>query len=353
MPSCFRFSALSMVALTAIGAGSVLAAPAPTPDDPAAILAETKQSPNAKLGPWLDNLYQEYQEAKGKGVEDKNFRSTNKALRVTRATIGLDAVATDGAALARSLKAMGATNVRNQGPLVSARVPVSALGKLAAVPTLKYARSPLATTEAGLPPKAISQGDVSLRADFARANYGVDGTGITVGVLSDSFACNPSAFQPGAPTSTKDQDISNDELPASITILKDGSCPDGTDEGRAMAQLIHDVAPESSIAFYTAFESEFDFAEGILQLKNRRRRRDRRRCALFLRAVFFRRHGRTGRGPRRHRKHRSTVLLLRRQFGTRVIRQRLSASRCPGQRRQQPQRWCGSAAPVSRLRSGS
>ena len=28
-------------------------------------------------------------------------------------------------------------------------------------------------------------------------------------------------------------DISNDELPASITILKDGSCPDGTDEGRA------------------------------------------------------------------------------------------------------------------------
>jgi len=264
MSSYLRFAAVNIVALTAIGAGSVLAAP--TPDDPSAVLAETKQSPNAKLGPWLDNLYQEYQEAKGKGVADKDFRSTNKALRVTGATVGLDAVATDGAALARSLKAMGATNVRNQGPLVSARVPVSALGKLAADPALKYARSSLAVTEA-LPAKAVSQGDVSLRADIARAKSGVDGTGITVGVLSDSFACNPPAFQPGAPTSTKDQDVSNDELPLNINIVKDGPCPDGTDEGRAMAQLIHDVAPKSSIAFYTAFESEFDFAEGILELK--------------------------------------------------------------------------------------
>ena len=133
MSSYLRFAAINVVALTAMGAGSVLAAPAPTPDDPAAVLAETKQSPNAKLGSWLDNLYREYQEAKGKGVADKDFRSTNKALRVSRGTIGIDAVAIDGAALARSLKAMGATNVRNQGPLVSARVPVSALGKLAAI----------------------------------------------------------------------------------------------------------------------------------------------------------------------------------------------------------------------------
>jgi hypothetical protein len=265
MSSYFRLAAVHLVALSALGAGSVLAAP--TPDDQSALLAETKQSPNAKLGPWLDNLYQEYQEASGKGVKSKDFRSTNKALRVTRATIGLDAMATDGAALARSLKAMGATNVRNQGPLVSARVPVSALGKLAADPALKYARAPLAITEA-LPAKAVSQGDVSLNADIARGKYKVDGSGVTVGVLSDSFACNPPAFQPGAPTSTKDQDVSNDELPSSINILKDGPCPDGTDEGRAMAQLIHDVAPGASIAFYTAFESEQDFAEGILQLKD-------------------------------------------------------------------------------------
>jgi hypothetical protein len=267
MSSCFRLAAVNLVALTAMGAGSVLAAPAITPDDPAAVLAETKQSPHAKLGPWLDNLYQEYQEARSKGVADKDFRSVNKALRVTRARVGLDAVANDGAALARSLQAMGATNVRNRGPLVSARVPVRALGRLAADPALKYARSPLATTEA-LPSPAVSQGDASLRADVARRRFGVDGTGVTVGALSDSFACNPPAFQPGAPTSTKDEDVSNGELPSNINIIKDGPCPDGTDEGRAMAQLIHDVAPGAAIAFYTAFESEFDFAEGIQELKD-------------------------------------------------------------------------------------
>jgi subtilisin family serine protease len=36
-----------------------------------------------------------------------------------------------------------------------------------------------------------------------------------------------------------------------------------------MAQLVHDVAPGAGIAFYTAFESELDFAEGIQTLKAR------------------------------------------------------------------------------------
>ena len=33
-----------------------------------------------------------------------------------------------------------------------------------------------------------------------------------------------------------------------------------------MAQLIHDVAPGAAITFHTAFNSEFDFAEGIIEL---------------------------------------------------------------------------------------
>ena len=33
-----------------------------------------------------------------------------------------------------------------------------------------------------------------------------------------------------------------------------------------MAQLVHDVAPGAGITFHTAFNSEFDFAEGIIEL---------------------------------------------------------------------------------------
>jgi hypothetical protein len=48
--------------------------------------------------------------------------------------------------------------------------------------------------------------------------------------------------------------------------LADAPSSDCSDEGRAMMQLIHDVAPGSPLAFYTAFESQEDFADGIRAL---------------------------------------------------------------------------------------
>src|SRR5215213_980075 len=140
MTSHLRLLAAGSIALLAFSAGTVLAAPAPTPDDPGALLDSVKQAPNAKIGPWLDGLYAEYRQARGKGVTDQQFRSSNRALRVSNGMVSIDAMATDGAALARSLRAMGATNVSAKGPLVSARVPVDALGRLAADAALVYAR---------------------------------------------------------------------------------------------------------------------------------------------------------------------------------------------------------------------
>ena len=42
----------------------------------------------------------------------------------------------------------------------------------------------------------------------------------------------------------------------------------GPDEGRAMAQIVHDVAPGANIQFHTAFDGEANFAQGIIDLKN-------------------------------------------------------------------------------------
>jgi hypothetical protein len=61
-------------------------------------------------------------------------------------------------------------------------------------------------------------------------------------------------------------DIASGDLPAATTILQDFA--GGTDEGRAMAQLIHDLAPGASIAFATAFTGMAGFANNIIALAN-------------------------------------------------------------------------------------
>ena len=69
-------------------------------------------------------------------------------------------------------------------------------------------------------------------------------------------------------------DTSTGDLPASVSVLEEADClnygaptflPD-SDEGRAMLQIVHDVAPGASLAFHTAVTSEADFASGITAL---------------------------------------------------------------------------------------
>ncbi len=131
-----------------------------------------------------------------------------------------------------------------------------------------------------------SQGDFAQRSSVVRTNYPtLDGTGITVGVLSDSFNCYAVYAQPGsgvpvsgnqgyAPngfTADYATDVSTGDLPANVDVLEEADCPnygapDQTpfgDEGRAMLQIVHDVAPGASLAFYTGDNSEADFANGI------------------------------------------------------------------------------------------
>jgi hypothetical protein len=259
-----RIAAVCAAVTVIFGVVPAAYAATPTPDSPDELLNAVKNGPNAKIGAWLGNLSNEYREAAGKGVAAKAFKSTNPMLHVSKGNVGITAYANNAAALVKSLQAMGATKIKARGPLVSAQVPVKSLSQLAALPSLRQARPVLAMTDA-LPPKAVTQGDISLNGPQARANAGVDGTGVKVGLLSDSIECNPPPFNPGAPNSSFDEDISNDELPTDTTILDNGACP-GSDEGRGMAQLVHDVAPGASIAFHTAFNSEFDFAEGIIEL---------------------------------------------------------------------------------------
>ncbi|MDX6624723.1 MAG: hypothetical protein QOE75_2655 [Solirubrobacterales bacterium] len=112
-----------------------------------------------------------------------------------------------------------------------------------------------------------SEGDAQLLAPVARANVGVDGTGVTVGILSDSFDRDPTA-----PTRAA-ADVASGDLPGTgspcgsttpVHVLQDPFAE--SDEGRAMAQIVRDLAPGAAISFATAFVSEGGFAANIRAL---------------------------------------------------------------------------------------
>ena len=175
---------------------------------------------------------------------------------VTGDWVTIDATAVgDPQVLEAELIALGARNTAIAGRLVSARLPIAAIPSLEGVVPLRFARRARAMTNVG---QVTSQGDHVIRADTARDLFGLDGTGVMVGVLSDSFDCQDGAA---------DDVLTGDLSP--VTVWQDEpGCLSGTDEGRALLQIVHDVAPGASLAFATAFTGQAGFANNIRALRD-------------------------------------------------------------------------------------
>ena len=99
-----------------------------------------------------------------------------------------------------------------------------------------------------------SQGYITHTANKAVA-LGVSGAGVNIGVLSDSASPAEVAAL-----------IASGDLPANVTVLP-GQAGSGADEGTAMMEIIHDLAPGANLFFATAFNSEQSFADNIRTLR--------------------------------------------------------------------------------------
>jgi hypothetical protein len=113
-----------------------------------------------------------------------------------------------------------------------------------------------------------SEGDGQLNTTSARASWGVDGSGVAVGIVSDSFDRRASAATHAA------NDVFSGDLPGNgspcgsnqpVGVLSD-PMSSGSDEGRAMAQIVHDLAPGAAIDFATAAGGQTAFAKNIKSL---------------------------------------------------------------------------------------
>ncbi|HEX6229956.1 MAG TPA: S8 family serine peptidase [Solirubrobacterales bacterium] len=177
------------------------------------------------------------------------------------------------AAAAEELRAAGArlVDVNPRYQTVTLAVRPADLRRVAAVPrvdTVTEALAPIvaATGCAGL---VTSEGDAQLRAGLARESFNLDGAGVTVGILSDSYDTDAGAATHAA------GDIASGDLPgpgnpcgrtSPVNLIEELFAFDVIDEGRAMAQIVHDLAPGASLAFATAFNGQFGFAQNIRRL---------------------------------------------------------------------------------------
>lgn len=121
-----------------------------------------------------------------------------------------------------------------------------------------------------------TQGDISMRSYIARDAFNLSGAGVKLGVLSDSYnklfgnPANDDILKGDLPGIGIDPDgnlVPNPVNDTDVEVLKDYPYM-GSDEGRAMLQIIHDIVPEANLAFRTGFINSVDFAQGIMELKD-------------------------------------------------------------------------------------
>jgi len=151
-----------------------------------------------------------------------------------RVAVQIYATVTD--VLLQQIKDVGGTVVSSfpQNHLITAILPLDKLETVAGSDDVKSIRCPIPfRTHA-----AVSEGDVAHKANLARSKFGVDGTGVNVGVLSDSVDY------------LKDLQIAG--VMPNVTILQgqDGTGY-GEGEGTAMLEIVHDLAPGANLFFAT------------------------------------------------------------------------------------------------------
>jgi Subtilase family len=156
-------------------------------------------------------------------------------------------------AVLAAIAAANGTVITQAATSARASLPLGSLESVAALDDVTSIMSAAqATTNVGA---LTSQGYVSHAANTAISTTGVNGAGATVGVLSDSASAGCISAR-----------IAAGDLPADTVVLP-GQEGSGGDEGCAMMEIVHDIAPGAKLMFATAFNGVPSFAGNILALQ--------------------------------------------------------------------------------------
>ncbi|HLG19372.1 MAG TPA: S8 family serine peptidase [Bdellovibrionota bacterium] len=133
---------------------------------------------------------------------------------------------------------------------VQVKIPLGGLDAVSQLPFVRSIKPPAyAYVRAG---SVTTEGDAILKADELRA-LGYSGAGVRVGVLSDGADNMSSAVATG-------------DLPSGITVF--GNCMSGgCNEGTAMLEIVHDLAPSAQLAVGEV-NTSLDFIARLSDLEN-------------------------------------------------------------------------------------
>jgi len=146
---------------------------------------------------------------------------------------------------------IGALVLTLTAPESASSLEVAASGPFRVASQLPLSDRHMSFTWAG---SAMSQGDAILGSDVVRSTYDLDGGGIKIGIISDSFD-----YRDGMAAGIASGDLPGPGNPfgfeSEITVLSDDLFEGNMDEGRAMAEVVHDVAPGAQLFFHSAFNN--------------------------------------------------------------------------------------------------
>ena len=239
-------------------------------------LFDAQNGPMANLGVGLVNIYQAFVQS---GGQTSQLATQFPNIQFSGGMVGLQVKSLGGdfTQFSKQLQSLGMqfTATSAYYGLVVGYAPVSQLPTIASLPQTQSGQALYRPTLSGnYQGEAYNEAETSMFADVARTEFNVDGTGVTIGAISDSV----STFAGGLADSYKTGDLN----PANpVDVVQEG--PAGsTDEGRAMLENIHDVAPGANLAFATGgVGRDLGFGQNIVKLANHGMREpDQRRPGL-------------------------------------------------------------------------
>ena len=141
--------------------------------------------------------------------------------------------------------------------MVQAWIPVDALRDLSSLPLVEHVGLPnYPYLNAG---SIETEGDAVLKSDELRTVLGIDGTGVTIGVISDGVA--------GLATSQGLGDLPDVDTSTCNVVPQSPTSPDAGAEGTAMLEIIHDIAPGAALMFghfgFNYNGTDLDFADAV------------------------------------------------------------------------------------------